>query len=49
MLNVKFQGFHPNQGLNILKKLGIMNTSVLKIQGQHAFNIIEYNMPMYTW
>jgi hypothetical protein len=48
MLNVKSQGFHPNQSLNILKRLEIMNTSVLKVQGQHAFNIVEYNIPMYT-
>jgi hypothetical protein len=48
MLNVKYQSFHPNQGLNILKRLGIINTSVLKVLGQHAFNVIKYNIPMYT-
>jgi len=47
MLNVKYQGFHPNQGLNILKGLAIMNTSVLKVQGQHAVNVMEYNILIY--
>jgi len=47
MFNVKYQGFHPNQGLYILKGLAIMNTTVLKVQGQHAVNVMEYNIPIY--